>query len=762
MTLPRLLLLCHDYFLGATFEFNVSFSLSLFIFIASRACISSSCYISGLTSPSTLHHISPYYTDHLCIAFWIHYTTQEMSTIASTDRSIPDSVPDSTQSVSTSVMSSEYHGPPVRSLEETVSGFPVCRFHYLLFAIAGLTLFCCTLTSTSLGFISVCSGAEWGLNSSASGSFVTMVYAGQLVGNILTGPIADNYGRRKAILWFLYAFSIFAVLNGFTANYETMALASFGIGIGYSGVIVMVGLLSELLPAEIRDDMLVLMNWFWALGATAANLMAWFMLPLNLNGYPSWRFFSNMASIPIILSAIFAYLYTPESPRWLYYQQSALSDEQGGERLANKNLSADFQRSSVENQGKLEAEYLLKQIAYLYNVSLEPFTFVPHRYVGNNNGNNDTTNFTQVNNVNTISESNNEDKSDSNSSNGSRREEDVDMDLVENETTLLLSSGNSNNPTIASDLESGRSRRNSHFSDELPVVERSQSLALYDDPTVDNPAMIGKEYNTWFKRFCKLWGYQVEDYAMENKSSSITSRTGKNLLNKNEMTCLDYIVYYWSRFSNSLCSSSQRTIFSSVKPSAEDKEVCKNTIILTIIFFTIAFDYYGIIYLSDRIYEITSTSSETCSFDFEFLVLSSFIPETLGVFFALYATSLYGFNKPLIFTNLLAGISFGLMIIDLGHYSTLIAVCAGRFAIISAFHIIYVLQSYVYSTRLRMTAMSYLFVVSNCGSLISTQIADSAWLPVSAVGGIFSLLAFINVFSIMYLKEFKGTVLDND
>lgn len=694
-----------------------------------------------------------------------------MSIAASNDRAVPDSVHDSTHSVATSVVSSEYHGPPLKSMEEMVSGFPVCWFHYLLFGISGCVLLCCTLTSTSLGFISTCSGAEWGLNTNESGSFVTFVYVGQLVGSSLTGPIADTYGRRKCILWYLYIFAVFALVSGFATNYETMALASFGVGIGYSGYIVYVGLLAEFMPAEIRDDILVLMNWFWALGATVSNVMAWFILPLDLTGYPSWRLLSNMSAVPIILSAVLAYMYTPESPRWLFYQQSTTSKTQGERLISKFSQESDFQKLSAENQGKLEAEYLLKQIAYLYNVSLQPFTFVPHshtRYLNdaevNSANNNNNNNNESGNNVNSISENSNEDSSDSNSSKGSQREDDVEMDASMNESTSLLSARGNNNQTVASDLESGRSRRNSHFSDELPVVERSQSLALFDDPTVDNPAMVGDEYNTFFKRFCKLWGYHVQDTFEyhENKSSSITSRTGKNKLDRDQMSCMDHVADYWTYFSESLCSSSKRTTFSSLKPNAEDKEMFKNSSILTVMFFTIPFDYYGIIYLSDRIYEITTTSSGTCSFDYEFLLLSSFIPETLGVFFSLYAVGLYGFNRPLIFTNILSVISFGLMVIDLGHYSTLIAICAGRFGIISAFHIIYVLQPYVYSTRLRMTAMSYLYIISNLGSLVSTQVVNTAWLPVSAIGGIFSLLAFINVFCIMNLKELKGSVLDKD
>jgi MFS family permease len=48
--------------------------------------------------------------------------------------------------------------------------------------------------------VATCAGIDWDLTGSEIASITSVVFAGELVGSMFWGPLADKYGRRVAFI----------------------------------------------------------------------------------------------------------------------------------------------------------------------------------------------------------------------------------------------------------------------------------------------------------------------------------------------------------------------------------------------------------------------------------------------------------------------------------------------------------------------------------------------------------------------------------
>jgi len=55
-----------------------------------------------------------------------------------------------------------------------------------------------------LSFLSVCVGKEWTLSTTEMASITSVVFAGELLGALVWGRVADKYGRRRAYIACVY------------------------------------------------------------------------------------------------------------------------------------------------------------------------------------------------------------------------------------------------------------------------------------------------------------------------------------------------------------------------------------------------------------------------------------------------------------------------------------------------------------------------------------------------------------------------------
>jgi len=133
--------------------------------------------------------------------------------------------------------------------------------------------------------------------------------AGLFVGSMISGPVADSYGRMPAFVLCIILLAIGGVGSALSVNIVMFAAFRFLLGVsGRLGGITNVILATELVAQEYRSASVGLSRIFYVTG------------PLLLAGAAyltdSWRILQLVLTMPFVL-LILCYWYIPESPRWL-------------------------------------------------------------------------------------------------------------------------------------------------------------------------------------------------------------------------------------------------------------------------------------------------------------------------------------------------------------------------------------------------------------------------------------------------------------
>jgi len=152
----------------------------------------------------------------------------------------------------------------------------------------------------------------WGLTTAQASLVTAAVGAGQLVGGISTGYVADGTGRRAAFGLTVALSSTASAAAAAAPSLGWLVAAMFFMGIGFGGVTpVATSLVSEFAPSGRRGTLLGWTQVIWATGWVVAGVGG-VVLAQNLG----WRGTFAIGALPIAL-ALLGPRFIPESPRFL-------------------------------------------------------------------------------------------------------------------------------------------------------------------------------------------------------------------------------------------------------------------------------------------------------------------------------------------------------------------------------------------------------------------------------------------------------------
>ena len=158
------------------------------------------------------------------------------------------------------------------------------------------------------------------LGDSGLGLTVAIATVGTIIGALISGNLADRYGRKK-MLFVIGAFYVLGALGtalspGNPAGHGIFMLFRFlgGIGVGMSSVCAPI-YTAEIAPPAQRGRLVGLVQFNIVLGILLAYLSN-FVIRGVVNGPSDWRWMLGVMSVPAF--AFLALLVTvPETPRWL-------------------------------------------------------------------------------------------------------------------------------------------------------------------------------------------------------------------------------------------------------------------------------------------------------------------------------------------------------------------------------------------------------------------------------------------------------------
>lgn len=189
---------------------------------------------------------------------------------------------------------------------------PVSAFHYRLLIITGLGWAFDAMDTGIISFVLPVLSKAWGLNPDQVGFIGSIGLIGMAIGAVLSGTVADAFGRKKVFAGTLILYSLATGLCGIAWNYESLLAFRFLVGFGLGGQLpVAVTLVGEYSPAGQRGKFLVLLESFWALGWLLAALISYLIIP-----HFGWQSAFFIGAIPA-LYVFYIWRNVPESVRFL-------------------------------------------------------------------------------------------------------------------------------------------------------------------------------------------------------------------------------------------------------------------------------------------------------------------------------------------------------------------------------------------------------------------------------------------------------------
>jgi len=168
---------------------------------------------------------------------------------------------------------------------------------------------------TVLTFILIDIQKTFAVDAVLAGALGTVTLVMRLVGGVVSGTMADRWGRKLPLMLSILWLSIFAFLSGFSTSYPMLFALRALFGIGMGGVWAAgMPLTLEHWPAHLRGTASGLLQGGFAWGFILAAFAFRFLYPL-FDAALGWRVMLSIGIIPLALVPWIA-ARVPESPVW--------------------------------------------------------------------------------------------------------------------------------------------------------------------------------------------------------------------------------------------------------------------------------------------------------------------------------------------------------------------------------------------------------------------------------------------------------------
>lgn len=186
------------------------------------------------------------------------------------------------------------------------------RFRWWAPVLLGIIMLFDSWDASTIGYVAPVLAKEWHLSPIAMGSLMSAGYAGQLVGAILLGGVAERYGRMRVFLFAIITMCLFGIICAFSPSYETLLPARFLQGIAIGGALpVSITYINELAPTSTRGRYFGTFQFLCMAGYSAASVSSTMVIPTL-----GWRWMFGLGALPLLLLPLVV-MTLPESPRWL-------------------------------------------------------------------------------------------------------------------------------------------------------------------------------------------------------------------------------------------------------------------------------------------------------------------------------------------------------------------------------------------------------------------------------------------------------------
>jgi MFS transporter, putative metabolite:H+ symporter len=203
----------------------------------------------------------------------------------------------------------------MRHVVARLERLPYCSWHTKMRLIICTAWFFDAFDSIAIAYVLPPLIGLWHLTPQQIGSLIGIGFAGQLVGALSFGWIAERWGRRNSMLATLLIFSLGSLACAAASSHDMLWWLRFIQGIGLGGEIpLMAAYLNEFAHAKGRGRFSLSTQVLFSVGLLAVAIVSVYVVP-----HWGWRWMFIIGAVPALV-AIPMRSVLPESPRWLASQ----------------------------------------------------------------------------------------------------------------------------------------------------------------------------------------------------------------------------------------------------------------------------------------------------------------------------------------------------------------------------------------------------------------------------------------------------------
>ncbi len=203
--------------------------------------------------------------------------------------------------------------PRAMTVNDIIDSRPVSRFQAMTILLCGLVLLLDGFDTQAMGFLVPPIAEELGIPLPAFGPVLSAGLFGLMLGAMGSGPIADRWGRKWAIIVSSLVFGSFSLLTPQANTVGELVALRFLTGLGLGGAMPnVVALASEYAPKRLQPILVTLIFVGMGGGAVLASLVGGALIPIW-----GWRSVFYVGGILPIALALLLVKLLPESVRFL-------------------------------------------------------------------------------------------------------------------------------------------------------------------------------------------------------------------------------------------------------------------------------------------------------------------------------------------------------------------------------------------------------------------------------------------------------------
>ena len=219
-------------------------------------------------------------------------------------------------------------GIDMRQIVARIERLPYCSWHTKMRLIISTAWFFDAFDSLVIAYVLPSLIGLWKLSPPQIGSLIAVGFAGQLVGSLGAGWIAERWGRLQTMMLTLLIFTLGSLACAFAWSYDSMWWIRFFQGIGLGGEVpLMAAYVNEFAKAQGRGRFSLSMQCLFAIGLTFVAIVGVWVVP-----HLGWQWMFIIGAVPALL-ALPLRTTLPESPRWLASQGRIEEADRGLRRI---------------------------------------------------------------------------------------------------------------------------------------------------------------------------------------------------------------------------------------------------------------------------------------------------------------------------------------------------------------------------------------------------------------------------------------------